>query len=197
MDKNVEAQRIANKYLETEISDFQVQVQSISANNLSAIREGFLVEIGVLEGCFKDRDYSHIDNIIDNLLPFDFKLNTSHIAYETLRYEFFQARIRAIQEMIEICNGPYLYDFKGENIDLRDSLMKFFAKKPAVDKWNTFKTKKTQMLVNTLADEIRSKFPNTNVTSLAAEIAEMERMKNSENPISYDTIRKDYLDDYK
>lgn len=197
MDKNVEAQQIANKYLETEISNFQVQIQSDSVSFISATKAGFLVELDMLEECLDGRDYSHIDNIINDLLPSDFKFNTDSIAYKTLRYKFFQARITAAQEMIKICEGPYSYNFIGENIDLDISLAKFFAKEPAVNKWKRDKQKKTQILINELAAEILTKYPNTGLTDLASEISEMDRLKNFENPVDFETIRKDYLDDFK
>jgi hypothetical protein len=197
MDKNVEAQRVANKYLEIEISDFKIQLQSDSKSIIQGIKEVFLVELEILEQCFTNRDYSHIDKIINDLLPAEFKLNTKHSAYKTLRYEFFQARIKAAQEMMEMCEGPHSYDFKGEDIDLVASLIKFFDRAPAVDKWKGQKQKKTQILVNELATEIRSKCSRTGVTQLAAEISDMDKMKSSENPIKYETIRKDYLDDFK
>jgi len=199
MDKNVEAQRIANKYLETEISNFQVKILSCNRVTAKDLEENLHIELDLLESFTEGEspDYSGIHHMLDSLLPPEYNLNIKHPAYGILIAKLFNIRIGAVQEMIKICNGPYSYNFKGENIDLEASLIKFFDKMPAIDTRLTPKTRKTQILVNELVDEIRSKYPDTNVTSLATEIAEMDRMKSSENPISYDTIRKSYLDDYK
>lgn len=197
MDKNVEAQRIANKYLEIEISDFKIQLQSDSKSIIQGVKEGFLVELEILEQCFTSRDYSHIDKIINDLLPAEFKLNTKHSAYKTLRYEFFQARFKAAQEMMEMCNGLCSYEFKGEDIDLTTSLIKFFAKPPSTDKWNPGSIQmKNQVLVNELGRKIREQSPRTNKTNLSEWIADDSKMKNSEKSLKSETIRKDYLDDF-
>jgi len=197
MDKNVEAQKIANKYLETEISNFKIQLQSDSRNMIEAIKEGFSVELEMLEHCFESQDYSHIDNIINSLLPADFNLNTRHNNYETLRYEFFQARVKAVQEMVKMCDGPYSYNFKDEDINLAISLVKFFARAPAIDKWKQGSIQmKNQVLVNELGREILKLRPRTNKTNLSEWIADDGRMKNSESPLKSETIRKDYLDDF-
>jgi hypothetical protein len=197
MDKNVEAQRIANKYLETEISDFQVHIQSTSTDMIDATKEGFSIELEILKEGFEAQDYSHIEIIIGDLLPENYKLNTKCLNYKILRSALFNARVKAAQEMIKVCEGPYSYSFKGENMDLAIALKEFLIKEPAVNKWKRTNQKKTQILINDLATEILGKYPKTGVTALASEIANDIRMKNSENPIGFETIRKDYLDDFK
>ena len=198
MDKNVEAQQIANKYLETEISEFQEQIQSNSKSFISATKEGFAVELDILKECFDKKDYSYIDNLINDLLPPDFKLNTKHIAYKALRYEFFQARIKAAQEMMKMCDGPHSFNFKGENIDLVASLTKFFAKPPSTDNWEPGSIQmRNQVLINQIGGEIRKNNPRvTTKKSLSIWISDDTRMKNSEKPLTSEAIRRRYLDDF-
>ena len=197
MDKNVEAQQIANKYLENEISNLQVQIQSLSKGTIENIKEGFLIELEILEECFESGNYSHINNIINDLLSEEFKLNTKHSSYKTLRCAFFQARIEAAQVMIKICEGPVSYKFKGEDIDLITSLMKFFAKPPSTDNWKPGSLEmRNQVLVNELGNKIRNQSPRTNKTDLAKWIADEPRMQNSDKPLAFETIRRNYLDDF-
>jgi hypothetical protein len=197
MDKTVEAQAIANKYLETEISNFQSKILSCKDASIKAIWDNLHIELDLLKDCKDDASYSPIHHLLDELLSPDYSLNVKHLSYELLISQLFNARVKAVQVMIKICEGPYSYNFKGENIDLITSLTKFFARAPAIDNWTMRKSKQTQVLVNDLASKVRDKFPYTNLTSLAAEISEMDEMQNSENPIKYDTIRKSYLDDFK
>lgn len=197
MDKNIEAQQIANKYLEIEISNFQIQIQSCKDAAIKNLWGELHIELDLLEECRGCADYSGIHQLLGGLLPSDHSLDAKHPMYKVLIYELFNARVKLVQEIIKMCEGPYSYDFKGGDISLTTSLTKFFARAPAMDKWKGQKQKKTQALVNELASKIRSKYPGTGVTNLAEEIAEMDKMKNSENPIEFETIRKDYLDDFR
>ena len=197
MDKNVEAQQIANKYLETEIHNFQDKIRPCKEDTIKGIWDDLHMELEIMEDCKKNADYSSIHTLIGELLPSDYKLNVKHSSYGVLIDKMFNTKVEVTQEMIKMCEGPYSYDYKGENIDLVIALKEFFAKEPAVNKWKRNKQKKTQILINELATDILAKHPNTGLTALANEISEMDRFKSSENPIKFNTIRKDYLDDFK
>jgi len=197
MDKNVEAQQIASKYLETEIHNFQDKIRPCKEGAIKGIWDDLHMELEIMEDCKKNADYSSIHTLISELLPSDYKLNAKHSSYGILIDKMFNAKVLAIQEMIKICEGPYSYDYKGENIDLVIALKEFFAKEPAVNKWKRDKQKRTQILINELVTGILTKHPNTGLTDLASEVSKMDKFMNSENPIGFEQIRKEYLDDFK
>ena len=197
MDKNVEARQIANKYLETEISNFQIQIQSCKNAAIKDLFDVLNIELNLLGECREDADYSDINRLLDGLLPSDYSLNIKHPMRAVLISELFNVRVKAVQEMIKICEGPYSYEFKGEGIDLATSLTKFFDKPLSTDNWKPGSIEmKNQVLINELGRKIREQRPRTNKTNLSEWISDDIRMKNSDKPLKSETIRKDYLDDF-